>query len=113
VARQVQAPIAINATGGAYTAITAKAFSRYTEIAEDGSGSAAGLTVQWPNGNVDNYPPSAQPIKIGNPGGGAGSLVGQPGQPTNFPGGVAVPATQYCQIKSMGAATAVRVTEDN
>jgi hypothetical protein len=103
----------VNATGGAYTNIFAGAFSRYVEIAEDGSGSAAGLTVKWPNGNVDNYPPGAQPIKIGNPGGGAGGLVGVPAQPTNFPGGVAPAATLYCQIKSMGAATVVRVTEDN
>jgi hypothetical protein len=113
MARQVQAPIAVNATGGAYTNITAATYSRYVEIAEDGSGAAAGLTVKWPNGNVVNYPPSAQPIKIGNPGGGAGPLVGQPGQPTSYPGGVAAPATIYCQIKSMGAATVVRVSEDN
>lgn len=113
MARQVQAPIAINATSGAYVTISAAAYARAVEISEDGSGDGAGLTVKWPNGNVVNYPPAQQPIKIANPGGGAGGFVGVPSQPTNFPGGTGPAATVYCQIKSMGAATAVRVTEDN
>ena len=111
MARQDQAPIAV--TSATYVPITAKAFSRYTEIAEDASVPAAGLLVLWPNGNVDNYAPADQPIKIGNPGGGAGPFVGVPAQASSFPGGVGPAATVYCNIKSMGANTAVRVSENN
>jgi len=104
----VQGPIAINSSVGAPVNITAKAFARGVAIAEDGSGSAAGLTVTWPNGTVAEYPPSQQPIVIGNiTGGGVGPLVGVP---ANY-SAVNSPATKYCSIVSMGAATAVRVTE--
>lgn len=103
---QVQAPIAV--TSGAQTAIIAKTFARYVEIAEDGSGVAAGLKVTWPSGNVSEYTPAMQPIKIGTVDG-SGPLVGCPAN-YNALGGA---ATQYCQIESMGANTNVRVSEWN
>ena len=103
---QVQAPIAV--TSGAYVPLTAKAFARYVEITEDGSGSQAGLSVTWPNGSVDQYTPGMYPIKIGTVDG-SGPLVGTP---SNY-NGAGGPATQYCTVKSLGAATLVRVSEYN
>jgi hypothetical protein len=108
---QVQAPIAV--TSAAYVPLTAKTFARGAAIAEDSSGSAAGLQVLWPNGNVDYYQPSQQPIIIGNivPNG-VGPLVGSPAG-WNGLSAANCPATVYCQVKSMGAATTVRVSETN
>lgn len=103
---QVQAPIAV--TGTAQVPLTAKAFARYVEIAEDASGTAAGLKVTWPNGNVSEYTPAMQPIKIGTQDG-SGPLVGIP---ANY-NGVGGAATQYCQVESMGTNTEVRVSEWN
>ena len=103
---QTQAPIAV--TSATPVAITAKAFSRYTEITEDGSGAMAGLKVTWPNGSVDSYTPAQYPIKIGTQGG-AGGFVGVP---ANYNGGT-VAATQYCTLVSLGANTYVRVSEYN
>jgi hypothetical protein len=102
---QVQAPIAL--TTGAYTTISAAAFARYVEIAEDGSVAPAGIVVKWPNGNVDTYTPAQQPVRIGNPGGGGGALVGCPSYQTG------VTATQYCQVKSVAATGSLRVSEWN
>ena len=104
---QVQAPIT-NVTSSVQVPITAKAFARYVEIAEDGSGAAAGLKVTFPNGSVVNYTPAMQPVKIGTQDG-SGPLVGTP---ANF-GGTTSAATQYCTIESMGATTIVRVSEWN
>jgi hypothetical protein len=108
---QVQAPIAV--TGAAFVALTAKTFARGVAIQEDGTGAAAGLIVLWPNGNTDEYPPTQQPIIIGNivPNG-VGPLVGSPAG-WNGLSAANCPATVYCQVKSMGAATAVRVSETN
>jgi hypothetical protein len=103
---QVQPPIAV--TSAAQVPITAKTFARYVEIAEDGSGSATGLKVTWPNGSVSEYTPAMQPIKIGTIDG-SGPLVGSP---LNY-NGPSTPATVYCNVESMGAATEVRVTEIN
>lgn len=103
---QVQAPIAV--TSAAQVPLTAKAFARYVEIAEDGSGSAAGLKVTWPNGNVSEYTPAMQPIKIGTQDG-SGPLVGTP---ANY-NGPNTPATQYCTVESLGADTKVRISEQN
>lgn len=100
-------------TNAAYVAITAHSFTRRAKIYEDGSGAAAGLVVQFPDGTVAEYPPSQQPILFDNPGGGAGAFVGVPAQASNYPGGTGPAATQYCQVKSMGANTAVRLEEDN
>lgn len=111
MARQVQAPIAL--TSGAYTPITAKAFARKVTIEEDGLVAPAGITVQWPNGNVDTYTPAQQPIIIANPGGGAGGFVGVPAQATSFPGGTGPAATLYCNVKSVAATGSLRVSEDN
>lgn len=104
---QVQAPIAV-ATGATQVPLTAKAFARYVEIAEDGSGSAAGLAVTWPNGDVGEYTPAMQPITIGTKDG-SGPLVGTP---LNY-NGPHTPATQYCTVVSLGATTAVRISEWN
>jgi hypothetical protein len=109
MAVQVQAPIAV--TSAAYVSLTAKTFARGVAIVEDSSGSSAGLQVLWPNGNVDYYQPSQQPIIIGNivPNG-VGPLVGVPAA---WNGIASTPATVYCQVKSMGAATEVRISETN
>ena len=58
----VQNPQAV--TSAVQVALIAKIFASYVEIAEDGSGAAAGLKVTWPNGSVDNYTPAQQPITI-------------------------------------------------
>ena len=103
---QVQAPIAV--TSGTPVALTAHTFARYVEITEDGSGSAAGLAVTWPNGSVSEYTPAMQPIKIGTIDG-SGPLVGVP---ANYSGATNA-ATQYCTVESMGADTKVRISETN
>lgn len=103
---QVQALIAV--TSLVQVPLTAKAFARYVEITEDGSGSAAGLKVTWPNGSVVNYTPAMQPIKIGTQDG-CGPFVGVP---ANYNGANGA-ATQYCTVESMGADTKVRISETN
>lgn len=110
---QVQPPIAVNAAGGAYVPLTAKTFARGVSIEEDSSGIQAGLQVLWPNGSVDYYQPEQQPIIIGNivPNG-VGPFVGNPAG-WNGLSAANCPATIYCQVKSMGAATAVRISETN
>jgi hypothetical protein len=107
VGQQVQAPIAV--TSGTPVAITAKAFARYAEMSEDGSGAAAGLSVTWPNGNTVEYTPSQYPIVLAGTKDGCGPLVGVP---ANY-NGTTSPATQYCTVESLGANTYVRVTEQN
>lgn len=103
-------PLVTPVTSGANVALTAKIFASYVEIAEDGSGAAAGLVVTWPNGSVVNYTPAMQPITIGDKTHiGRGPLVGVP---ANYSGTInAVPATPYCQVKSLGADTKVRISE--
>ena len=105
--QQVQAPIAV--TSAAQVAITAKAFARYAEMSEDASGSAAGLKVTWPNGNVSEYTPSQYPIVLAGTKDSSGPLVGTP---LNY-NGPNTAATQYCTVESLGANTYVRVTEIN
>jgi hypothetical protein len=101
-------------TSAAYVPITAQTFARYAEIAEDGTGSAAGLIVEFPDGSVGQWLPGQEPIKFQNPGGGAGGFVGTPAQPgANFAVVIPVPASVYCQVKSAGAATVVRLFEVN
>jgi len=109
----VQAPIAV--TSAAYVQLSASTFARAVSIAEDATGTAAGLIVKWPNGNVVEYTPAMQPIVIGNPGGGGAPLVGAPacGPAVSSYVGANPAATNYCQVKSMGATTAVRVSETN
>ena len=104
----VQAPIAV--TNAAQVNLIAKVFASYVEIAEDGSGSAAGLKVTWPNGNVSEYTPAMQPVTIGSKEHiGRGPIVGSP---ANYNGATAAaPATVYCQVESLGADTKVRVSE--
>lgn len=103
---QVQAPIAV--TSAVQVPLTAKAFARYVEISEDASGSAAGLKITWPSGNVSEYTPSQYPIRIGTQDG-SGPLVGVP---SNY-NGAGGSATQYCTVESLGANTYVRVSEYN
>jgi hypothetical protein len=113
-----QAPIAVNGSGGAFTAITAATFARAAWIQEDGlAANRQGLTIKWPNGNTTDYAPGDEPILMagnlnGELGGGHQPLVGVP---AGFNGTNAnAPATQYCQVKSLTAtATTVQVTEDN
>jgi len=106
VARINQAPVAVTSATG--VPIIAKTFARYVEIQEDGLGTQAGLQVTWPNGNVDNFSPAMQPIKLGTIDG-SGPLVGAP---ANY-NGLGGPATVYCTVKSLGAATSVTTSEWN
>lgn len=95
-------------TSGNPVALVAKIFASYVEISEDGSGPMAGLAVTWPNGSVSQYTPAQQPIKIGSVEHiGRGPLVGAP---ANY-NGVNQAGTQYCTVESLGATTAVRVSE--
>lgn len=113
----------INITA-AFTPVSATIFSNYVEIAEDGSGAAAGLKVKFPDDDftaVYEYAPGAQPIKIGTPENtgapGGARLAGVPAQSVPIAGGGNTyivntnPATVYCQIASMGANTVIRVDE--
>lgn len=113
MAIQVQPTIAV--TSAAYVSILALTFARGVSIQEDGSlgGAFSGLQVLWPNGSVSYYPPTEQPIIIGNivPNG-VGPLVGKPAGWNGLSAGNC-PATVYCQVKSMGANTTVRVAETN
>lgn len=103
---QVQDPIAV--TSAAQVPLTAKAFARYVEISEDGSGSSSGLKVTWPNGNVVNYTPAMQPIKIGKDNG-TGPFVGVPANYNGTNGA----ATLYCTVEALGPDTFVRISETN
>ena len=104
----VQGPLAV--TSAAQVNLVAKIFASYVEIAEDGSGSGAGLKVTWPSGSVSEYTPAQQPVTIGSREHiGRGPLVGSP---ANYNGAApAAPATLYCQVESLGANTYVRVSE--
>lgn len=104
---QVQ-PLITGVTSGTPVAIKAKTFARYVEIAEDGSGAAAGLVVTWPNGSTATYTPAMQPIKIGTQDG-CGPFVGVP---ANY-NGAGGSATLYCTVESVAATTVVRVSETN
>lgn len=104
---QVQ-PLYTGVTSGTPVALKAKTFARYVEIAEDGSGAAAGLVVTWPNGNTATYTPAMQPIKIGKDNG-TGPFVGVP---ANYNGANGA-ATTYCTVESVAATTVVRVSETN
>jgi hypothetical protein len=95
-------------TSAAQVNLVAKIFASYVEIAEDASGSAAGLKVTWPNGSVSEYTPSQQPVTIGSKEHiGRGPLVGAP---ANY-NGAGQAGTLYCQVESLGANTYVRVSE--
>ena len=95
-------------TSAVQVPIVANAFASYVEIAEDGSGSAAGIKVTWPNGNVAEYTTSMQPVTIGSKDHiGRGPHVGCP---ANYNGGGGA-ATQYCTVESLGANTVVRTSE--
>jgi len=103
-------PLITGVTSGTQVPIVAKIFASYVEIAEDGSGVAAGLKVTWPNGSVSEYTPAMQPVTIGSKEHiGRGPLVGSP---ANYNGATfAAPATPYCQVESIAATTVVRVSE--
>ena len=115
----VQPVIAV--TSGAYTPITASTFARYVEIEEDGSGPPAGILVEMPvdaaasagggkipDGNPFELTTAMQPLRIGNPGGGAGPFVGSPADSAR-----GALASIYCYIKSVGATSKIQVRETN
>lgn len=104
-----------NLTSGANVAIEAQTYARKVRIEEDESGPPAGIVLTWPDGTVAEYSASQQPVVLENPGGGAGPLLGVPAsQPANQSYvGAGVNATTYCQAKSIGATSVLRVTEEN
>jgi hypothetical protein len=105
MAKQPCAPVPV--TADAFVPLTAQHFARRVEIQEDGA-APQGLIVEWPDGAIEQYPADQQPIVLSEPSGNAvGALIGVP----SYSAGVI--ATQYCQVKSMGNATTVRVTEIN
>ena len=103
-------PLFTGVTSGSQVAITAKIFASYAEISEDESGAAAGLKVTYPNGSVKNFTPAMQPVTFGDKNHiGRGPLIGTP---ANYNGsGPSAPATQYCQVESLGSTTVVTVSE--
>jgi len=115
----------IAVTGGAFVTVSASIYSIYAEIQEDGSGSAAGLKVSFPDDNftaVYEYPPAQQPIKFGTERrtgkSGSAPLLGKPQRtiPQSNAAGNAYQnlteaATIYCKVESMGANTVIRVDE--
>lgn len=111
----VQNSVAVNGSGGAQVSLLATTFSREVEIAEDNA-TPQGIVITLPSGKTINVPYSEQPFVFGNKqgslGGGWGILIGRPAD-TNG-GQCAIPATTYCQVRSMTAtATSVSVTERN
>lgn len=101
-------------TSAADVAILATTFARGFQIEEAADGAAAGLQITWPDGTVCQYVVGDEPISAGNVTGfGMGPLIGRPSQASNFPGAAAIPATQYCLVRSLGATTKVRCTEFN
>jgi hypothetical protein len=101
-------PLVSGVSSGTNVPITANIFASYVEIAEDDSATPVGLIVTWPNGSVSEYAPSRQPITIGDK-----YHIGRgpfEGVPANY-NGAKGSATQYCQVKSAGANTNVRVSE--
>ena len=114
MAELVQPLLAVNASTGGTVPMKAASFCRYVEIQEDGSGAQQGITITWPNGNTVNYPPSQQPVCLGNKTGALGGATGPfVGVPAGWNGLSAAncPATVYGQVISMGAATELRITE--
>lgn len=115
--------VSVPISTGSFAPISASIYSDYVEIQEDGSGAGAGLQVQFPDDNFTTtyeYPPAAQPIKLGaSPVSGSARsfLRGKPQRIIPVPNGnggytnITEPATIYCKVKSMAAATVVRVDE--
>lgn len=108
--------VSINASTGAFVPIPCKSKYRirYMTIVEDGSGSAAGLVYNYNDGSTTPYGTNYQnvagvPIQLGvNPISGAdagyGKTIGEPATANK-------PATTVCNVRSVGAATVVRVSE--
>lgn len=106
--------IAVNGSGGAYTAISASIPARTVEIVEDGSVVAQGLEVQYPGdgyATTNTVPYAQEPITI--TGAGKDGLAGLPAQNSTEPDGFNYrPADVYCQVRSAtSTATTVRVVE--
>jgi hypothetical protein len=107
----------INLNGvGTFVNVTASIFARRVSVIEDASGAAAGIQVKFPDDNfttVYKYTPAQQPVFMRSgpnlDGHGQGPLLGWPAQ-TGLPSG-AKAASVYCQVASMGAATVIRVDE--
>lgn len=108
----------VNVSSGAFVPIKCKSTTkiRYMTIVEDGSGSAAGLVCNYNDGSSTPYGTNYQfaagvPIQIGvSPISGADSGYGKTiGEPAS-PDGVR-PATTVANVRSVGAATVVRVSE--
>jgi hypothetical protein len=117
--------IAINGSGGAFTAVSATTVTRRVEIVEDGSANAGvpqGLAYQIDDGSATpfttiytNIPTAAlpaEPIVLGEKipqGEGFGTVIGTPPDKS---GGYTLAATLLINLRSATAtATIVRVTE--
>ena len=110
-------------TGAAFVDVNATTFANYVKIVEDASGAAAGLKVKFPADGftqVYEYAPGV-PIEIGTPNNtgapGKAPMLGKPDRTVPIPKADGTylnqdePATIYCKIDSMGAATKARVIE--
>lgn len=103
----------ISLTAGVWTPVPATRFSRRVEIAEDGSATAVGIALKFPEDNFTqqyDYPVGQQPVVLGNAiaqGRGVGPILGWPAQS----GANARAADNYCLASAMSATTKIRVTE--
>ena len=113
--------IALNGSGGAFTAVSATTVTRRVEIIEDGSangGVGQGLTYQFNDGSATPFTtpytiePQSEPIVLGTPvpqGAGFGMVIGTPADNS---GGYALAATLLINLRSASVnTTIVRVTE--
>jgi hypothetical protein len=113
--------ITLNASGGAFVAVSATQVTRRVEIIEDGSangGTGQGIAYQFNDGSATPFTttytiePQSEPIVLGTPvaqGAGYGLVLGVPPDKS---GGYSLAATLLINLKSASAnTTIVRVTE--
>lgn len=102
-------------TSGANTAVTPTIPARKVKIEEDETGPPAGIVITWPDGTVAEYGASQQPVILENPGGGSGPFAWFPAkQPDNQSYvGCGINASMTLQVKSVGATSVLRVTEES
>jgi hypothetical protein len=99
----------------AFTTIPATQFSRLVELQEDGSVTAVGLKVKYPDDNFTatfSYLPTQEPVVLGDKVANTnakGYILGWPAQGNN----ILVPhaADTYCMVAAATGTTTLRVTE--
>jgi hypothetical protein len=113
--------ITLNASGGAFVAVSATQVTRRVEIIEDGSANAGvgqGIAYQFNDGSATPFTtiytiePQSEPIILGTPipqGAGYAMVIGTP---PDRSGGYSIAATLLINLRSASAtSTIARVTE--